>query len=185
MDIYRLDFALNDYARLQPVDENDIDRFAPLDGTPMAASWRPVRVAWETEDGAYPRCDVTEVSGAPVFNARAVEALSDLLEGRGELLPLDVEGGDQHYAFNVTRLSGALDEGRSECEYFSDGRILGVDRHEFDPVALAGETIFKLIQKRNYEYVVDALRERAEGAGLTGFRWREPVWSAPRATKRA
>lgn len=107
--------------------------------------------------------------------------LGDLLEARGELLALEVDGADEHYPFNITRLVDALDQQRSEIKRFkTDGTILRVKRYEFDPERLAGETVFKLRpDRRGYEYVTDELRTRAQSAGLTGFRWEEPVWSAP------
>lgn len=118
--------------------------------------------------------------GGLVFDARALEALGDLLEGRGELLPLDVQDDEEEYRlFNVTRVSDALDEDQSELKRFSsDGRIMRVVRFAFDADRLAGETIFKLVQRPNYNYVTEVFRERAEAAALTGFRWREPVWQA-------
>ena len=121
----------------------------------------------------------------PVFTARALDALSDLLEGRGEPLPLEVEGGGELYAFNATRLSDALDEERSDLKRFkAEGTIMRVKRFEFDPDRVAGETIFKLIQKRNYEFVTEPFRKRVEEAALRGF-WFERVWSPSGATSTA
>jgi len=121
--------------------------------------------------------------GCPVFSARAVEALSDLLEGRGELLPLEVEGGGdlyrELYAFNITRLSDALDEAKSELKRFeSDGTIMRVERFEFDPGRLAGETVFKLAQMPEWhDFVTGAFMRRVQEAGLRGFSFDWRVWS--------
>ncbi len=118
------------------------------------------------------------VSTAPVFTGRAVEALGDLLEGCGELLPLAVVGGGEAYAFNITRVSDALDRDRSEFDYYRSGGIMSVEEYVFDTAAVAEETIFKLpIRTKTVEYVTDRFRDRVEQAGLTGFRWRPPVWS--------
>ena len=152
-------------------------------GEPMAESWRPVEVAVFVDtrrDAHLPPSDFPSLGGlALVFSARAVEALADLLEGRGELLPLACEEGEYH-GFNVTRLSDALDEERSEFKYFSDREIMDIERYEFVPERLAGETIFKLPQiPEMYEYVTDPLVERVREQGLTGFAWDRKVWSGP------
>ncbi len=178
-EVYLLDFDANNFARLNTIDLNDLDRFEPLDGTPMAPAWQPVKTRWVTNKGTRPIPDFSTISGAPVFNARALAVLGDLLEGRGELLPLDVEDAEDHYAFNCTRLSDALDEERSELAYFRTGRVMAVDRYEFDQRKLVGDTIFKIIQKRrSSKYVTDLFRRRAEEAGLSGFLWGPPVWTA-------
>lgn len=58
----------------------------------MAEKWQPVTTRWVTNNGTRPIPDFSTLSGAPIFNARAPDVLWDLLEGRGELLPLDVKG---------------------------------------------------------------------------------------------
>ena len=58
------------------------------------------------------------VLGLPVFSRRAIEALGDLLEGNGEILPTTCEG-DEIFFFNVTRVIDALDE--------SDSEVIGFD----------------------------------------------------------
>ncbi len=167
----------NDWAGLYTV-QGDARRFDSLKGTPMASGWEPVEVAWGNAEGKQGWGDFFSVGVAPVFTGRAVEALGDLLEGCGELLPLAVADGGEAYAYNVTRFSDALERERSEFEYYDDGRIMAVDEYVFDPEKVAGETIFKLaVQPRGYEYVTDRFRDRVEQAGLAGFRWRPPVWS--------
>ena len=136
-------------------------------------------VFWTNAEGKQGQGDYSTLNAAPVFTGRAVEALSDLLEGRGELLPLTVLGGSEAYAFNTTRLSDSLDRDRSEYDYYSSGtgRIMSVEDYVFDPARVADETIFKLaILPRGFEYVTDRFRHRVEQAGLTGFRW-APVWT--------
>lgn len=187
-EVYTLAFDANRYAGLLCVDENDlnllVDRF---DGAPMGSGWQAIEMLWQTEENGLPIPDFGTIAGGGlVFNARALEALDDLLEGRGELLPLQVEGGNDYYAFNITRLSDALDEERSRFKRFEDtGRIMRILRYEFDAGRLASETIFKIQQKpRSHEYVTASFRKRVEEAGLTGFTWDRCVWNEA-ATARA
>ena len=172
MNVYRLYFAADDWAGLYTPDRSQRSRLEPFDGTPIAPGWEPIDVDWDNAEGKQGWGDFCEVNGAPVFTARAVEALGDLLEGRGELLPLAVADGGEAYAFNITRLSDALDQDRCELDYYDDGRIMDVDDYVFDPAKVADETIFKLaILPRRFDYVTDRFRDRVEQAGLTGFRW--------------
>jgi len=60
----------------------------------------------------YPCIDLT----VPAFSGRAVEALRDLVQPCGELLPLTCEAG-RFYAFNPTIVSHALDLSRSTIEW--------------------------------------------------------------------
>lgn len=177
-EVYVLDFDANSFAALHTLDEDRLDRFEPLDGTPMARHWRPIATRWVTNDGTRPIPDFSTLSGAPVFNARALKVLGDLLKGRGELLRLQVEDADDHFAFNCTHFSDALDEARSEFKrYESSGRIMRIVRHEFDAEGLRGETLFRLAQKpKRQEYVTDAFKQRVEEAGLSGFVWDRRVW---------
>lgn len=177
--IYILDFDANRYAALLSAEEHALDAFGPLDASPRAASWTPPRMFWEDLGGARPIPDYSTVAGAPVLRARALDVLGDLLQGRCELLPLHVEGDADLHMVNVTRLSDALDEERSELDLFGDGRVMDIDRHAFRPERLAGETIFRVAQAPDlWDYVTDAVRGRVENAGLTGFLWDRRVWSA-------
>ena len=187
LDVYVLSADSNHYDNLRFATEADIDRSLDgFGGEPMAAGWEPIRVEVHPPEfpvGPDTTTDFPGLGGVTVFNARAAEALSDLLEGRGELLALEVEGGGdpyrELYAFNVTRLSDALDEQRSELIHFDDGeRIMDVERFAFDPGKLVGETVFKLEQMPNwYVFVTGALVRRVEEAGLRGFSFDRRVWS--------
>ncbi len=67
------------------------------------------------------------------MSLRAAEVLQPILEGNGELLPLDCEEGD-YFIFNVTRVVDALDESDSDLVKFPDGkRIMEVKRFVFFP----------------------------------------------------
>ena len=187
-EVYILDFDANRYAGLLVADERDLDRLDAFVGAPIGAEWVPLRMAWETRGGALPKSDFCGIAGGGfVFNARAVDALGDLLAGRGELLAIEVlDEQQEHYVFNVTRLSDALDEQRSQLAYFSDGGLMDIDRYEFDRGRLADETIFKLRQiPEVYEYVTGEFRRRVEQAGLSGFTFDRRVWSAQDGEGRA
>ncbi len=113
----------------------------------------------------------------PVFNRKAVDALADLLEPNGELLPIKC-GGEEYFLFNTTRLVDALDEDRSDLERFDDGRIWCIDRHSFVKDRVVGETVFKLRQRPiGRVYVTDPFVQRVLETGLRGFSF-PLVWSS-------
>lgn len=150
-----------------------------LYGPPVGDRWMPVgiRIARPKRAAAAPLPDFLGVTPfVPAFGERAVEALRDLLEANGELLPLRCEQGD-YYAFNVTRLVEALDVERSAFRRFPDGRIQEIERHVFMPERIRPFPIFKLPhQRRSSVYVTDEFARRAAAAALTGMSLRE-VWS--------
>ncbi len=113
----------------------------------------------------------------PVFNRKAVNALADLLEPNGQLLPITCQG-EEYFLFNVTRLVDALDEDNCNLERFDDGRIMVIDHYSFFKEKLIGETVFKLRQRPlGRVYVTDPFVQRVLESGLRGFRL-PLVWSS-------
>jgi hypothetical protein len=125
-----------------------------------------------------PKGDTPGLSGSiPVFNRNAVNALSDMLEPNGELLPITCEGED-YFLFNVTRLVNALNEDDCDLERFDDGRIMDIDRYSFFKDRLRGTVVFKLPQGRlSWVYVTDPFVRRVNAAGLRGFKF-PLVWNS-------
>ncbi len=152
MRVHILDADANRFQNLYFTREEDWNRLEGLDGSPLGDEWSPVVVQISPEHRDRPPSDFPNFQGvasACVFSARAVEALGDLLEGRGELLPLEADGS-KYFLFNITRLTDALDEEATEFRVFkSSGRVMKVKRYAFDSDRLASETIFKLAQLLN------------------------------------
>jgi hypothetical protein len=175
--VYSLAFAADDFAGLYMPDRAERDRIRSLEGGPMAETWQPPSVEWETDIGR-PLSDFTTADFLPAFSEDAYRRLSPLLDGRGEVLPLNVTKGPQAVAFNVTRLvDEAFDEGRSDIRRFDDGRIFNIRQEVFNPELLQGETIFKLaIWPKGFRiYVTDPFVDAAAREGITGMRL-DRVW---------
>jgi hypothetical protein len=176
------------------------DRYFEMDhfrGKPMREIWRPLEykvhvVPKEKYDGwKYPPSDV--YSGRRViFSRKAVDALYDMLEANGEILPLIFEGKENEYfAYNVLTVSNAVDEEKSEIDRRQDGRFSHIKRYEFDPAQTAGLTIFKTWENKSPRvpnshtyvsvevFVTDPFVKRVQEAGLFGFdfdlKWRGPT----------
>jgi hypothetical protein len=155
---------------LLPVNRDD-NELLVFDGTPRAASWRPIKMKRLTRDDTGnplapndfpPGCEMAVSSAAKTL-------LGPVLEEAGELLPLDCPDGD-FWALNVTRLVDALDEEQSELLRSSQtGRILMIHRYSFRSNCL-GPEIFKLPQAaRAYIYVTEAFVNRVRATPLKGL----------------
>jgi hypothetical protein len=171
------------YQFLRGSSTDDSDIIHRLAGSPAGQHWAPPRVTLFRESDFFegaPPCDFPRLEGVPVFSVKAVDALRDVLEIHGEVLPLlceDCEGRD-YLAFNVTTVIDALDVPRSDVKFFRDGvRVMHVTRYEFIPERLAGVAIFKLPQfAKSTVYVTDAFVQQVQDHGLTGFKF-TPLWS--------
>ena len=140
--------------------------------------WKPIRVSGRVRrENDYPCMNLI----VPVFSAKAVEALRDLLEPHGELLPLESPAGEYH-AYHATTLLHALDRDASEVTWFDDApssgdiRAICVDTYVFHPDALGSAPIFRIPEDAATLLVTDEFRCRAESAGLRGLVFR-PLWS--------
>jgi hypothetical protein len=175
MDVYQLRGDYGKYRDLLvrfPFVTDFADRF---DGAPMKRPWSDVRLEWDP-DSESPKPDFNELFPVPTFNSRAMDALRDLLEGHGEILPTTCEG-EQLYFFNVTRVIDALDEASSRVDrYLGRNEISTVDGYVFFAEKLTSVVIFKIPFFGARVFVTDPFVERVKSTELTGF-WLPRVWS--------
>ena len=86
----------------------------------LSAIWKPLHVLGRVR----PYNDFPSMGHSyPVFSARAVDVLRDVLEGNGELLPLVTSVGDYSY-FNCTTVADIIDRDRSELTYLNRHTVL-------------------------------------------------------------
>jgi hypothetical protein len=141
-------------------------------GEPIGNRWTPlkVEVLRDKDHKDRPSSDFPGFgAGKSVFSHRALESLRDMLDGNGEILPLDCKDGN-YWVFNVTRMVDALNVEGAKVKRFSDGGIMRVEQYSFRPEKIHGLTIFKIPQFPFSDvYVTDAFVERVKGTGLTGF----------------
>lgn len=165
-------YELQDHVGYKTIGSAEGRRFTKeFAGEPMAATWEPVKMRLLDEGkkklklGDFPGHPI-----APFFSQRAVDALGDVLEAAGELLPVQCDG-NTYYAYNVLNIVDAIDEDRSEKVLFSDGSIMRFTRYVFKPSALAKQFIFKipLWKHASTIFVTDAFKGRVDEAGLCGF----------------
>jgi hypothetical protein len=151
-------------------------RTAITPGEGAMARWHPppMRFLREDDDGLpLARSDFPWLGSHLLFaRPAAAEALSNLLAGQVEALPVVVEGEDLS-ALHVLAVLDALDEDRSEVRRFpSTGRVMAVGRASFEEAKLGVTAVFKIPQfseNRGPTWVTDAFVRAIETEGMTGL----------------
>lgn len=135
--------------------------------TPLTPTWSPQMVFGQVHpDNDYPCVNLT----IPAFSERAVNALRDLLEPNGEILPLASPKGE-YYAYNVTTVADVLNPDRSDIVWFDNNRDIAIRirRYECIPDKLANLSIFRLVELPSSTFVHQAFVDRVNQHGLKGF----------------
>jgi hypothetical protein len=167
------------YEWVNACDDRDYETFLSFDGQPRAMTWKPIKVrrVLADEGQVFKPSDFPWLGGhALVMRRNAVEALRDILEGQGEILPLATEDGVELGVFNA-RTVDALDEAHSSVMRFpGTNRIMRITKVAFVPHALRGVDIFRLPHRASSTYVSQRFVERADSAGLRGLEF-NTAWS--------
>lgn len=180
--VYLLQADVDNFRKTRAADKAGRDVLGTLRGEPILHKWKPVRVSMY--DTGKPIGDVTSLGAdQPVLNPRAIEALRDLIEPYGELLPLDC-GRQQWFLYHVTFVVDCFDQTKIEGDRFDDGRLFWIKRYAFIPERIRSLTVFRAPELQGGLFVTDVFKSRVESAGLLGFRlpaiWpREDPWTSP------
>jgi hypothetical protein len=136
--------------------------------TPLAPVWQPQRVVGNVKPhNDYPCVNLTVAA----LSKRGVDALRDMLEPNGELLPL-VSSLGEYFAYNVTTVADVLDLQRSDVVWFSTGpRAVArhIRRYACIPERLRGLSIFRVVEKPAATFVTQPFVDRVRQHGLQGF----------------
>jgi hypothetical protein len=163
------------------VNGDDYEIFLSFDGSPRQEHWTPVkarRVRMDERSACYPSDFPWLGTDALVMRRKAVDALRDLLEANGEILPLEDEGGAELFVLNA-RVLDALDEQRSEIVRFpSSDRIMRIKSVAFQESVVRGADIFRLPLRASSTYVSERFIEAVAKAGLVGLEFNN-VWVPP------
>jgi hypothetical protein len=138
----------------------------------LAKGWKPLKVRGRVREFN----DNPGVMLEPAFSERAVNALRELLEPNGEILPLRTPTKGRYYAFNITTIAEALDLKKSKLETLAD-----CSRFEFIPKNLKGLSIFILRELPMEAFVTETFVRRVREHGLNGFVFLK-VWPVPEGT---
>lgn len=144
----------------------------------LAEAWRPPRVEGRvSEFNDYPCLDMV----LPAFSERAVDALRDLLEQSGELLPLATSTDTRFFFFNILTVSDALDRPAASCEFWCDPPTTAIDIEHFvfDAGMVQGLSIFRIRELPTSVLVTNTFVDRVESRRLQGFSFTK-VWPLAR-----
>ena len=140
----------------------------------LSEIWKPLRVLGRVR----PYNDFPSMGFAyPVFSARAVTVLRDVLERNGELLPLVTSVGDYFY-YNCTTVADIIDRDRSILKYLNRHTILNIDHLQVRENCLAELSIFQMKWYPGNCFVTDCVVRRIREAKLEGFEFRK-IWPLP------
>jgi hypothetical protein len=160
------------YEILNCVDNEGWDAFNKLNDKPAAQGWKPVRVVRERgslREGFRPSDSPWRISSVLIFRRSAVDALRDMLDAHGELLPLEDKDGVELWLFHP-RTIDAFDHEKSKGSRLPDGRIQNAILHVFVPSKLEGVDIFKhACPRRGDIYLSERFLQRWKEAKLKGL----------------
>lgn len=179
-------FALKD-APSQLGRESLDDDIYPAFGRPYGQlEWEPLRLkpTWK-EPAATGRVgsynDFPCISMYyPAFSQRACDALGDLLEPNGELLPIRSNVGVNYYFYNITTIVDALAVEKCKVFWLEPRFIAGeIEVYAFRREKLADLSIFRVYESPLETLVTEEFVRRATEAGLNGMDFTK-VWPFPR-----
>lgn len=107
-----------------------------------------------------------------IFSENAVESLKDILEPRGQFLPIKTPSKRKkfigYYPTNV--LTDSIDIEKSEMKDY-DYKNMGIKKKNlhFKEGTILDEYLFSVSEDRLYVFVTEKFRQRVEEAGLKGF----------------
>ena len=166
------------YEWINCADPADYEVFTSFDGSVRGAEWRPipvVRVPADAQHEFKPSDFPWLGSDALVMRRTAVDALRDILDVNGELLPLVTDDGVELFVLNA-RVTDALDIAKSSLMMFpGTQRILRVKKVAFVTSAIDGRDLFRLAHRASSTYVSDRFVNRVREANLCGLVFNK-VW---------
>jgi hypothetical protein len=159
---------------------SDVHVFAEFDGQPRIDNWHAIkvkRVRADTRHG-FKYSDFPWLGGDVLVMRRpAVEALKDMLEAHGEILPLATEDAVELFAFNCPMID-ALDEALSSIIRFPvSNRIMFVQKPVFIQSVIEKVDLFRPRYRASPTYVSERFVDRVKSAGLKGLDFTE-VWTS-------
>jgi len=159
------------YEHINNVDRSPLDPFCELNGEPRTKKWEPIRVRRvrpSLREGFRPS-DSPYEGECLIFRRSAVDALRDILDAHGELLPLEDEGGVELFAYNPRALE-ALDHERTVGSRNEDGKVYLPNNHVFIPSVVEGVDVFRQVQRNlGNVYLSERFVQRWKQAKLKGL----------------
>ncbi|ENF6550355.1 hypothetical protein ABRF56_002942 [Salmonella enterica] len=114
----------------------------------------------------------TDVSPFYIFSENAVETLKDILEPRGQFLPIKTPSKRKKFIgyYPTNPLINSIDIEKSGMKDY-DYKAMGIKRDDlhFKKGTVLDDYLFSLSEDRRYVFITEKFRQRVEKAGLKGF----------------
>ena len=149
---------------------DDAQALLNLCGPSRKQTWNPILVQRDVP-GRYKKVRIADLpwnSCALVMRASAVEALRDILEAHGEVLPLATLDGTELFVFNPRFVIDAIDKERSTLEQIPNTKIVLVRKYVFIESMIRDIDIFYIPFGSRLTAFSDRFVERVKKAKLKG-----------------
>ncbi|MBK9262019.1 MAG: hypothetical protein IPM54_19725 [Polyangiaceae bacterium] len=151
-------------------DYDDVDALLNLYGPSRKRDWKPILVQRDraTKRGAFKAADLPYAHAAFILRRSAVDALQDILDAHGELLPLATNDGVELFVFNPRFVIDAIDHERSQIERPEGMTLVLIRKYVFIESAIRDIDIFRMPIGPRQNYFSDRFVERVKAAKLKG-----------------
>jgi len=167
------------YEFVNPKSYDDLRVLADFDGTPRKEGWKPVHV----ERGRVNRrqacrpADLAFWGSNLIMRRSGMEALRDVFERHGELLPLATDDDVELWVCNVLGVLDAHDLQRSNIRRCEITGAAIIEEHAFLPSVIGDAEMFRTSVHPRYVYLTDRFVERVKKLKLKGTEF-VPLWSS-------
>ncbi len=160
----------NGYEMITCKSYDDIRILADLDGSPRKGDWTPPHVQRDrpTRRSGNKPADLPCRVNTLIMRRPAMEALRDVLEAYGEILPLATDDGVELFVHNVLGVREALDMERSDIEHVPETTIFFIRTPAFIESAIGDAEMFRVPIETNRVFYTDRFVERVKAAKLKG-----------------
>jgi hypothetical protein len=158
---------------------DDDEALRHLHGPSRKQDWKPILVQRDrpTRRRASKVADLPFRLSALIMRRSAVDALQDILETHGEVLPLATEDNIELFVFNPRFVIDAIDKERSICEHYPEAGLILIRTHVFIESMIRDVDIFYGPYGTGEIYFSDRFVERVKKAKLKGTEFIK-LWSS-------
>jgi hypothetical protein len=157
----------------------DIRVLADFDGTSRKEGWTPVHVRRDRVNRreAFKPADLPYSHDALMMRRSGFEALRDMLETYGEILPLATDDGVELWVHNILGVLDAHDLERSNIRHSDPTDAAVIYEHVFVPSVIGEAEMFRTSVNPRRVYFTDRFVERVKKLKLKGTDF-VPLWSS-------
>lgn len=149
---------------------DDAKQLWTLHGVSRKHDWTPILVQRDrpTRRGACKTADLPYSGTGLIMRRSAVDALQDILDAHGEVLPLATNDGVELFVFNPRFVIDAIDKERSIYEQYPEANLILMNKYVFIEEMIRDIDIFYQSFGQGEICFSDRFVERVKKANLKG-----------------